>query len=65
LAHKALTFQKQVAKELNMASVNPFSPVRRICTSMRYPGWHTLSSWHRNNYTTPDCKCSDKTTKTG
>ena len=26
---------------------NPFSPVRRICTSMHYPGRLTYTSWHR------------------
>jgi len=47
--------------------VNPFSPVGRICTSVHYLGRCTHMSWHRwfkwNNYTRPDCKCRDKTTK--
>ena len=47
--------------------VNPFCPVRRIYTSMRYPGRRTYTSWHRwfkwHNYTRPDYKCSRKQQK--
>jgi len=43
------------------STINPFSPVWCICTSMHNPCQCTYTSWHHrfkwNNHTRPDCKC--------